>query len=112
MRKIAREAVIFCLLGAAIGSVYLIARQYQSFREQGASEARRVAACKQAPTLPPTESDTPSFDFCNATELYTRPQPSKAERFFQQSLGGAVLGFFLGFALWGGYRLVRFAIRG
>ena len=127
MRKIAREAVIFCLLGAVIGSAYSIARQYRSFRQEAASEAEQVAACKQAnasnppPTPDGTDTKTgpgwdrpPSIDWCSARENFSPviPQPSKALILFQQSLGGAFAGFFVGLALWCGYRLVRFAIQG
>jgi hypothetical protein len=79
MRKIARESVIFCLLGAAIGSVYFIARQYQSFRHQAASEAERAAACKQAIADGiDTKTGLKSLStllWCEATELYTRNEP-------------------------------------
>lgn len=125
MRKIAREAVIVCLLGAVIGSAYSIAHHYWSFRQEAATEAEQIAASKQTnlptstPTLDGTDTRTgpgwdrpPSFDWDNAREIYSPPQPSKALILFQQSLGGAFAGFFVGLALWCGYRLVRFAILG
>jgi hypothetical protein len=112
MRKIAREAVIFCLLGAVIGSAYSIAHLYWSFRQEAASKAEWEAECKQRKQANPSTPGLLVFDDCTAHELSLSPQPSKALILFQQSLEAAFESFFLGLAVWCVYRLVRFAIQG
>src|SRR6266853_3777100 len=122
MRKIAREAVIFCLLGAAIGSAYFLVQQYRSFRKEAASEAAHITASKQtnAPTPPPTPDGTdtktgpgwdrpdPSVDTSRSTRITSPDEPSEALILFQKSLSGAIVGFSAGLAVWCAYRLVRF----
>lgn|ERR1700682_4219723 len=115
MRKIAREAIIFCLLGAAIGSAYFLVQQYRTFREVAASEAKQLAASKQTNPHTPDILDGarrigPGWD--SPPGGSDSREPSKALILFQRSLLGAILGFPGGLALWCAYRLVRFAILG
>jgi hypothetical protein len=127
MRKIAREAVIVCLLGAAIGSAYFLVHQYRSFRKEAAAEAEFTRqpqndqnAARGTPgndgktgpgwNSPPATQD--QFDSTGFKPVYVPDQPSKALILFQRSLAGAIVGFSAGLAVWCAYRLVRFAILG
>jgi hypothetical protein len=95
MRKIAREAVIFCVLGAVIGSGYFLVQQYRSFRES-------------ASLLETTEREAREAE----GEMHSLPQQLDARVLLGQFLEEAAIGFAAGLAVWGTYRLVRFAIRG
>jgi hypothetical protein len=130
MRKIAREAVIFCLLEAAIGSAYFLVQQYRSFRKEAASKAEQEAAFEQweqahlAPApVPspsaqnPTAASTPESKYVDLSHSVPISKAeadgnSKALILFQESLSGAIVGFSAGLAVWCAYRLVRFAILG
>src|SRR6267143_1361830 len=111
MRKIAREAVIFCLIGAAIGSAYFLVQQYRSFRKEAASKAEQEAAFKQwkqahlapapvpAPSAQnPVPASTPEDQYVDVSGSVPVSEAeaddnSKALILFQQSLLGAILGF-------------------
>jgi hypothetical protein len=132
MRKIAREAVIFCLLGAAIGSAYFLVQQYRRFR-QIAAETASIPAPTSTPTSQvddrktgpgwdrPGRPSSPTGELPSDTDVLagatserqpSEREPSEALILFQQSLVGAIFGFSAGLAVWCAYRLVRFAILG
>ena len=133
MRKIAREAVIFCLLGVVIGSAYFLVQQYRRFRQIAAAEAASTPAPTSTPTSEVDDRKTgpgwdrpgplgsPTGELPSGTDVLagatserqpSEREPSEALILFQQSLVGAIFGFSAGFALWCAYRLVRFAILG
>lgn len=106
MRKLAREAVIFMLLGAvALLIYYAVTFPRYMFAEHGWVQDTWIDEFAVPKSLP-----LPKLDFTLSSAL--DGIIDIASTFFMERRWYPLLGFPAGLTIWALYRLVRFAVRG
>ncbi len=128
MRKLARQAVIFALLGSVVGGAVLVSLQYHDKQEEwkrwretapidlsAGLVPKQPSPTTQKPFDPSTFGAVPVDDTYREEKIAheaAKPSPISAIEWAGLFALGLPYGFVGGLGLWVLYRLVRFAVKG